>query len=89
MPDPREAKKPAPDKFQIQIDRTHYTVTKPQLTGTELRHVPQEPIGPDRDLFEVIPGQPDHKVEDADLVEIRNGQRFFTAPGHINPGHEA
>src|SRR5881396_461630 len=72
--------------FQIQIDRVHYVVTKSQMTGTELRHVPPTPIGPDRDLFEVVPGGPDRKIEDADTIEIRNGKRFFTAPSQINPG---
>jgi len=73
-------------EFKIQIDRVHYIVTKPQMTGAELRKVPPTPIGPDRDLFEVIPGDPDRKIGDADVVEIHNGKRFFTAPAHINPG---
>ena len=75
-----------PSKFQIQIDRVHFTVIQPEMTGDELRHVPDPPIGPERDLFEVVPGQPDRKLADADVVEIRNGKRFFTAPGQINPG---
>ena len=73
-------------EFQIQIDRVHYTVAKRELTGTELRQVPPTPIGPERDLFEVVPGGQDRKIENADVVEIHNGQRFFTAPGQINPG---
>jgi hypothetical protein len=73
-------------KFQIQIDRTHFTVTSQQMTGEQLRHLPTPPIGPDRDLFEVVPGGSDKKIEDNDVVEIRNGMRFFTAPAQINPG---
>jgi multiubiquitin len=73
-------------EFQIQIDRVHYTVAKRELTGAELRQVPPTPIGPERDLFEVVPGGQDRKIEDADVVQIHNGQRFFTAPGQINPG---
>jgi len=73
-------------KFQIQIDRVHYTVTKEVMTGAELRRVPTTPIGPERDLFEVVPGAPDLKIGDSDKVEIRDGERFFTAPAHINPG---
>lgn len=75
-----------PHQFRIQIDRVHYTVTKASMTGTELRHVPETPIGPDRDLFEVVPGGPDRKIADTDTVEIKNGKRFFTAPAQINPG---
>ena len=55
------------------------------MTGTELRLVPAEPIKTDRDLFEVVPGEPDRKVELDAVVKIRNGKRFFTAPAHINP----
>lgn len=76
--------KPEHKKFQIQIDRVHYTVTQEFMTGAELRRVP--PIGPDRDLFEVVPGGTDKKIEDDETVEIREGERFFTAPAHINPG---
>lgn len=74
------------EHFNIQIDRAHYTVTQKRMTGAELRRVPPAPIGPERDLFEVVPGSPDKKIGDNDIVEIRNGERFFTAPAHINPG---
>ena len=77
---------PGPAEFQIQIDRVHYRVNKREMTGAELRQVPPTPIGAERDLFEVVPGGPDRKIADADVVEIRNGKRFFTAPAQINPG---
>lgn len=73
-------------EFHIQIDRVHYTVTQPVMTGEQLRHVPNPPIGPDRDLFEVVPGGTDRKIADDEKVEIRDGKRFFTAPAQINPG---
>lgn len=72
--------------FHIQIDRAHYTVTQQYMTGLQLRHVPSTPIGPDRDLFEVVPGKSDIKIEDNSVVEMRSGLRFFTAPAQINPG---
>lgn len=78
--------KPHPEDFHIQIDRTRYEVHKAKMTGAELRQVPPTPILPDRDLFEVVPGHPDRKIKNDDIVEIRNGLRFFTAPGTINPG---
>ncbi len=74
--------------FEIQIDRVHYKVTMERMTGLQLRHVPNPPIGPDRDLFEVVPGGSDRKIGDEQVVEIRNGLRFFTAPAQINPGGE-
>lgn len=73
-------------KIQIQIDRTHYTVTQTQMTGLELRNLPEPPIPTDRDLFEVVPGGSDRKIENTTIVKLRNGLRFFTAPGTINPG---
>jgi hypothetical protein len=75
-----------PKVFHIQIDREHYEVEDAEMTGAELRQVPPTPILPERDLYEVVPGHPDRKIENDDVVEIRNGLRFFTAPGTINPG---
>jgi len=78
---------PTVDKdSHILIDRVSYPVEKRELTGTELRMIPKPPIGPDRDLWQVIPGGTDRKISDSEVVEIHNGERFFTAPSHINPG---
>jgi hypothetical protein len=79
--------KPEPDKnFEIQIDRVTYRLTENRLTGTDLRRLPDPPIPPERDLFEIIPGHPDRKVENDDRILIADGLRFFTAPNTINPG---
>ena len=87
--DEKGGAKPHPEHhFEIRIDRTDYVVTQKRMTGLELRHVPTPPIGPDRDLFEVVPGGSDRKIGDDEVVEIRNGLRFFTAPAQINPGSE-
>jgi Multiubiquitin len=75
-----------PLDFNIQIDRQHYVVHQKEMTGAELRRVPSTPIGPDRDLFEVVPAHTDRKIGDDTIVEISNGKRFFTAPATINPG---
>ena len=76
-----------PKTFEIKIDRTTYTIHEPVLTGAQLRALPKPDIGPDRDLFEVVPGGSDLKIEIDTRVEMRNGLRFFTAPAQINPGH--
>jgi|GEM_PF-1131019 len=73
-------------EFVIKIDRNEYRVNQPTLTGGELRNLPTPPIGPDRDLFEVVPGGSDKKIGDTDVVKMRDGLRFFTAPARINPG---
>lgn len=70
----------------IQIDRAPYTVLEQAMTGAQIRQIPTPPIGPERDLFEVVPGAPDRKILDTTVVQVHNGQRFFTAPGQINPG---
>jgi hypothetical protein len=73
--------------FEIKIDRAEYKVHQRTLTGQELRNLPNPPIGPDRDLFEVVPGGSDVKIADNQVVQMRNGLRFFTAPAQINPGN--
>lgn len=57
-----------------------------KLTGLEIRHLGG--VDKDRDLFEVVPGGSDRKIENGDEVEIRDGMRFFSAPATINPGRE-
>ena len=81
----QETQKHEPE-FKIEIDRKHYDVSQKELTGAQLRKLPEPPIGPDRDLFEVVPGKEDLKIDDSEVVKIRSGLRFFTAPAHINPG---
>ena len=75
-----------PKHFEIRIDRDHFTVEADSLTGQQLRRLPNPDIGPDRDLFEVVPGGSDRKIEPQTVVEMRSGLRFFTAPAQINPG---
>lgn len=75
-----------PKHFQIRIDRDHFTVEAESLTGQELRALPNPDVGLDRDLFEVVPGGSDRKIEADTRVEMRSGLRFFTAPAQINPG---
>lgn len=75
-----------PKTFEIKIDRTGYKVSADVLIGSQLRALPDPDIGLDRDLFEVVPGGSDLKIEADTKVEMRNGLRFFTAPAQINPG---
>ena len=78
-----------PKGYSIQIDRADYTVFEEKLTGAELRRLPPTPIPPDRDLYEVRPGEDDLKIKDHDTVLMYDGLRFFTAPDTINPGAES
>ena len=72
--------------YDIKIDRTEFKVKEHFRTGAQLRALPNPPIGPDRDLFEVVPGGSDEKIADTQEVKMRDGLRFFTAPAQINPG---
>lgn len=74
-------------EHNIRIDRDHYKVSEDSLSGAQLRQRPSPPIGADRDLFQIVPGGSDRKVELEDIIEMRDGLRFFTAPAQINPGN--
>lgn len=81
-----EARPPGHERINIQIDRAHYRVQTDSLTGQQLRELVTPPIPMDRDLFRVVPGGDDIKIELTTVVALHDGMRFFTAPGRINPG---
>ena len=89
---PSDGKPPDRTKpLTIRIDRKEYPVPPDllddgKLTGQQIRRLADPNIGPDRDLFEVVPGGSDRKIDAADGVLIRNHMRFFSAPAVINPG---
>jgi hypothetical protein len=72
--------------YDIKIDRTEFKVKEHFRTGAQLRALPHPAIGPEFDLFEVVPGGSDEKIADTQEVKMRDGLRFFTAPAQINPG---
>jgi hypothetical protein len=87
MADDEHAGERRPERhFNIQIDREHFKVEEPMLTGAQLRKLPDPDVSADRDLYEVRPGEDDLQIKDDDVVRMRSGLRFFTAPGQINPG---
>jgi len=75
-----------PKLAKIKIDREHYEVPEGIMTGAQLRAVPTPDVPADRDLWEERPGDRDRKLGPDDEVDIKNGLKFFTAPGTINPG---
>ena len=85
-----KAEKPAPKKITIKIDKETFHVNESSMTGHELRALEEPPIGPERDLFLVVPGPTDDpKIGDDEVVELKNGMHFFTAPSTITPGVDA
>jgi len=81
-------KSPPEDGYvYIEIDRLPYRRVWGTFSGSEIRRFAAPPIGDDRDLWLVVPGGNDRKIEDTDKVEMRtSGLRFWTAPKIINPG---
>jgi|GEM_PF-540743 len=76
-----------PEQIIIKIDHKPYPAPKPVMTGAELRQLAKPPIGQERDLFRVVPGQGDDiKLADTDAVTLEKGMQFYSAPGRINPG---
>jgi Multiubiquitin len=77
-------------KFEIKIDRDKFEVEGPTITGAQLRALPNPLVGPDRDLFLTAPGpDPDLLIKDDQIVELKEGMHFFTAPANITPGGNA
>lgn len=70
----------------ITIDREPYEIYERKMTGAQLRVVPSPDVAEDRDLWLDVPGARDRKIQDEDILVLKDGMRFFTAPGRINPG---
>lgn len=76
-----------PAEIPITIDKRPYKAPKQAMTGAEIRQLANPAIGPDRDLWHVGRGEADDtKVADTQVVNLEPGDRFFSAPGAINPG---
>lgn len=75
------------EQHVIHIDRNQYKVAADELTGEALRALPTPPIGDDRDLFLEHAGEADDQlVGRHDVIKLKNGMHFFTAPTTIAPG---
>jgi hypothetical protein len=73
--------------IKIRLDREQFDVSGGTISGAEVRALPEPDVPTDRAIWKVVPGpEDDIPVEDADRVEIKNGDRFFTAPRVIAPG---
>jgi hypothetical protein len=73
--------------IRIHIDRSPYEVNEREITGTQLREIPNPPIAEDFDLWEEERGDVEDKlVEPSAVVRLREDQHFYSAPKTINPG---
>jgi hypothetical protein len=62
----------------IYIDKTPYEVRTAVLTVTELRALPTPPVPKDHGIWKDLPDDLDDPIATGELVEIANGDRFFT-----------
>lgn len=70
----------------IHIDRVRYEAPSAALTGAQLRTLADPDIGSERDLWQEVPGDDDNLVDGGELIQLRNGMHFYSAPSTINPG---
>lgn len=62
--------------IQIQLDGIQYSVDRPRMTSADLRRLPQTSVDWDIDLFEIMLGEPNKKIEDRDVLTLYDGQEF-------------
>jgi hypothetical protein len=70
--------------IKIHIDKKLCDAPKETMSGAELKTLGG--VKSDRDLFKTIPGKDDLLVKDADLVTLKPGDHFYSAPSSLNPG---
>jgi len=73
--------------ISIVIDSKGYIVHHKAMTGEALRNLPQPPVSADRDLWLEAGGSADdEKILPTNMVKLKSGMIFYTAPSTINPG---
>lgn len=70
----------------VHIDRRPYKVDVDSMTGSQLRVLADPDIGPNYKLWLEVPGRDDIEVADDQVIELRNGQHFYSALCGQNPG---
>lgn len=74
------------NEIPIILDHKEFKVPAGTITGIQLRALPTPHLGPDLDVWEVVPGGDDVKIADGQAVAIKSGMHFYSAPRTINPG---
>lgn len=71
----------------ITIDKKPYKATKDEMTGAEIRALPDPDVATERDLWlEMHGNQDDIPVGLSTVIDLKPGMHFYTAPSTINPG---
>jgi hypothetical protein len=73
-------------EIPINLDHKQYKVAPGTITEAQLRALPAPPLGADLDLWQDVPGGDDLKIADGQVIAIKPGMHFYSAPRTINPG---
>lgn len=71
-------------KVSLIFDKKQYFYPSATATGAELRALVG--LAGEYELLQIVPGGQDLVIEDSQVVELKNGMRFFSAPRNIAPG---
>ena len=72
--------------ISVSIDGMTCFAPRRQMSGAELRALPDQPVAGDRDLWQEVDGGLDQMIQPTDEVDLEPQMRFFTVPRVINPG---
>lgn len=86
MPEPEVLSRNQQGGISVSIDGVTCFAPRRKMSGAELRALPDQPIGRDRDLWQEVEGGLDQLIQPADKVDLAPQMRFFTVPRVINPG---
>jgi Multiubiquitin len=86
MPEPDVLPRNQHGGISVSIDGVTCFAPHRQMSGAELRALPDQPIGKDRDLWQEVDGGLDQVIQPGDKVDLAPQMRFFTVPRVINPG---
>lgn len=71
----------------ISIDKDHFKVSEDEMSGANLRSLPNPDVPADRDLWLEVHGpEDDILVKPTKVIHLKAGMHFYTAPSTINPG---
>ena len=83
-----EAAAEGQESLTITLNGLSFRVRGPAITGAVIRGLPTPPIGADYDLFRIDPQGTDLKVRQDEVVDVEDGDAFFTVPQSIMAGME-
>jgi len=74
------------ESLSITLNGLSFRVNGPAITGAVIRGLPTPPIGADYDLFRIDPRGTDLLIRQDEVVDVADGDAFFTVPQSIMAG---